>query len=262
MRPWQIASFTFFLYILLVVVATGRTGPSAARGALAGVGAGLFVVLASIIFNDSWLLQNWLLPPMGLLIAYWASGLLFVAPNARQERALMWLDDRLAIRDIARRTPRIVADVLEAAYVGVYPLVLLGLVVHLTWSAQPDASRFWAVVLITDFICFGGLPWVQTRPPRALEPEEPWSSSLRRFNLRLLGATSIQVNTFPSGHAAEAVAAALLTLDAPWPVALFMWTAALAVSAGAVLGRYHYAADALTGWLVAAMVFVASTNLG
>jgi membrane-associated phospholipid phosphatase len=74
----------------------------------------------------------------------------------------------------------------------------------------------------------------------------------------VLGATSIQVNTFPSGHAAEAVVAALFTLDAPWPVALFMWTAALAVSAGAILGRYHYAADALTGWLVAAIVFVAS----
>jgi hypothetical protein len=31
---------------------------------------------------------------------------------------------------------------------------------------------------------------------------------------------------------------------------------ALAVSAGAVLGRYHYAADAFTGWLVALGVWV------
>ena len=40
-------------------------------------------------------------------------------------------------------------------------------------------------------------------------------SSLRRFNLRVLGATSIQVNTFPSGHAAEGLVAALLVLAAP-----------------------------------------------
>jgi hypothetical protein len=34
-----------------------------------------------------------------------------------------------------------------------------------------------------------------------------------------------------------------------------MFLAALAVSAGAVLGRYHYLLDALTGWAVALVVF-------
>jgi membrane-associated phospholipid phosphatase len=92
---------------------------------------------------------------------------------------------------------------------------------------------------------------VQTRPPRALEPDEPWTSSLRQFNLRLLGATSIQVNTFPSGHAAEALVAALLVIGAPPAIVAVMFLAALAVSAGAVLGRYHYLLDALAGWLVA-----------
>jgi membrane-associated phospholipid phosphatase len=259
MRLWQTASIAFFLYVALVAAAR-RSGPKS-RMALAGAGAGLFVVLASVL-QESRLLHDWLLPPMALLIAYWASGLLFVSPDVRQERALMWLDDRLGMQSLARRTPRSVTDLLEAAYVGVYPFVLLALVVHLTWSPRPDASHFWGVVLITDFICFGFLPWVQTRPPRAVEREEPWSSPLRRFNQRLLGATSIQVNTFPSGHAAEAVVAALLTMDAPWPIVLFMWIAALAVSAGAVLGRYHYAADALTGWLVAVLVFASSAKLG
>ena len=110
-------------------------------------------------------------------------------------------------------------------------------------------------MLITDFVCFGVLPWVQTRPPRALEAGDPWPSSFRAFNLRLLGATSIQVNTFPSGHAAEALAAALLVLGAPPGVVVMMFAAALAVSAGAVLGRYHYLADALAGWAVAVAVF-------
>ena len=35
-----------------------------------------------------------------------------------------------------------------------------------------------------------------------------------------------------------------------------MFIAAIAVSAGAVLGRYHYLADILAGWLVAILVFL------
>jgi hypothetical protein len=34
-----------------------------------------------------------------------------------------------------------------------------------------------------------------------------------------------------------------------------MFLNAVAISAGAVFGRYHYAADALAGWLVALLVY-------
>ena len=67
----------------------------------------------------------------------------------------------------------------------------------------------------------------------------------------MLGATSIQVNTFPSGHAAEGLAGALLVTAAPPAIVLPMFAAALAVAAGAVLGRYHYLVDAIAGWIVA-----------
>jgi membrane-associated phospholipid phosphatase len=120
----------------------------------------------------------------------------------------------------------------------------------------PDPERFWTVILVTDYVCFGFLPWVQTRPPRALRNGDPWRSRVRKFNLRLLGAASIQANTFPSGHAAEAFAAALLVVGAPWPWVAYVGVSALLVSAGTVLGRYHYAADALAGWAVAAFVWI------
>jgi membrane-associated phospholipid phosphatase len=107
---------------------------------------------------------------------------------------------------------------------------------------------------VTDFVCFGFLPWVRTRPPRALRLVDPWRSRIRRFNLRLLGAASIQVNTFPSGHAAEAFAAVILTASAPWPVVAFMALMAVLISAGAVFGRYHYAVDAAAGCAVALLV--------
>jgi len=254
MHLWQGASVAFFIYVMLVVLWRGSWGRGTGR-TLAGAGLGLLVVLSSFAANDQAILQDWLLPPLMLLIAYWTSGLLFVAPVPRQERALMWLDDRLAVRAVADRLPRWMAEFLESAYVAVYPLIPFALMLHLTLSPHPDPPRFWSVILITDYLCFGVLPWVQTRPPRALEQAEPWASSVRRFNLRLLGATSIQVNTFPSGHAAEALAAALLILDAPGPIVGLMFVAAFTVAAGAVLGRYHYAADALAGWAVAIVVY-------
>jgi PAP2 superfamily len=253
MRLWQLASGAFFVYV--VIVAFWRTSRRPPARALAAAAMGLVVVFASRVL-DIPLLTAWVWPPALLLIAYWSSGPLFVAPRPAHEAALRWLDDRLRIRDVAGRTPRAVAEVLEAAYVGVYPLVLLALLLHLEFSPAPDSDRFWSVVLITDFLCFAVLPWVQTRPPRALEPGDPWSSSVRQFNLRLLGATSIQVNTFPSGHAAEGLAAFLLALAAPPGVVVAMFLAAVAVSAGAVLGRYHYLADAVAGWVVAVVVFV------
>jgi len=251
MRLWQLASGVFFLYVALVAV---FRRPRSGR-ALAGAATGLLVVCASLAI-DALVLTTWIWPPALLLIAYWSSGPLFVAPRPTHEAALRWLDDRLRIRDVAGRMPRPVAEVLEAAYVGVYPLVLLALLLHLEFSPSPDSDTFWSVVLVTDFLCFAVLPWVQTRPPRALESGEPWQSSLRLFNLRLLGATSIQVNTFPSGHAAEGLAAFLLALAAPPGIVVAMFLAAVAVSAGAVLGRYHYLADALVGWVVALGVFV------
>jgi membrane-associated phospholipid phosphatase len=226
---------------------------------LAGSAIGAVVVFVSAAGGQPVLLTDWIWPALVLLIAYWTSGLLFTAPVSHQEQVLYWLDRTLRVRNVAGRTPRFAAEIFEAAYAGVYLLVPVALLVRAAYSASPDPHLFWSVVLVTDFICFGTLPWVQTRPPRALEAADPWTSSVRAFNLRLLGSTSIQVNTFPSGHAAEALVAALLVIEAPAAVTLLMFLGAIAVSAGAVLGRYHYLADALAGWIVAIGVWVALT---
>jgi len=54
---------------------------------------------------------------------------------------------------------------------------------------------------------------------------------VRRFNECLLGVASIHVNTFPSGHAAEALAAALIAGASPAAFGM-MLVCALAISAG------------------------------
>jgi membrane-associated phospholipid phosphatase len=215
-----------------------------------GATLGLVLGATALLLRDS-VVEQWILPPSLLLIGYWSSGLLFVAPMARAERALLGLDATLNVRLWASRAPHWLAELLECAYLAIYPLIPIALGLHVMFVRAPDTDGFWTVILATDFICFGVLPWVQTRPPRSLESGEPWSARVRALNLRLLGSSSIQVNTFPSGHAAEALAAALLLLAAPSPVFLVVLATAVAISAGAVLGRYHFAADVFAGWVVA-----------
>jgi membrane-associated phospholipid phosphatase len=250
---WQLASGVFFAYIL----ATALLRPSTRRRSFAlwVAGTGLAAAALSTTVPQTAWLHDWILPPTLLLVGYWSSGALFVSPMPRAERLLMAADRAFGIAEF--RAPRLVAEVLEASYAGVYPIVALAFILHLVVVPSRSPERFWAVVLITDFICFGMLPWIQTRPPRALEEQPPWCASVRGFNLGLLHRASIHVNTFPSGHAAEAVAAALLVVGAPLPIVLLMGCGALAITAGAVLGRYHYALDALAGWIVAVLVWLA-----
>ena len=255
MLLWQAATAIFFIYIASLAMILPRLGMTQRWRSLAGAVAGLLVLLAAALVQHP-ILNNWVIPPVVLLLAYWTSGLLFVAPMHGAEAALVAIDRRLSIRRICHAVPRLVAEFLEVAYAAVYVVIPIALVLRYTAVGAPNPGQFWAVVLITDYICFGMLPWVQTRPPRSLEAEEPWAAWFRAVNLRLLGNTSIQVNTFPSGHAAEALAAALLVIGAPAPIVLLMFFSALSISAGAVLGRYHYAADILAGWAVAAAIYL------
>jgi hypothetical protein len=254
METWQPATAIFFIYV--AAVAAWQPGLTRGRralafaGAAAGIGAAAgTVAVPQPVFND------WIVPPLVLLVAYWTTGLLYVSPMPRVEAALMGVDRALAIRQLAGASPRVLAELLECAYLAVYPVVPMALAIQLTAAGARDAQAFWTVILVTDYICFGMLPWIQTRPPRLLEEGEPWHARVRTLNLRLLGHTSIKVNTFPSGHAAEALAAALLVAGAPAAVFAAMLLVALAISAGAALGRYHYAADVFAGWIVAVVVW-------
>jgi hypothetical protein len=255
MGSWEAPTLVFFVYTAAVAsVLRGLTVSQRTR-ALAGVALGTAILFAQDQLSVPALLRTWIVPPLLLPVAYWTSGMLFAQPMPAAEALLKTADDRLRIRQAAAQMPRPIAELLEFAYAGIYPLIPLALALHLSFGVRPDPDRFWAVVLTTDYICFGMLPWIRTRPPRALETTDPWRASFRSFNLRLLERSSIHVNTLPSGHAAEAVAAALVVSDAPAPIAISMAFSAIAVSAGAVLGRYHYAADAIAGALVAFAVW-------
>ena len=215
------------------------------------------------------LVRDWV-PAVYLLQGYWLCGLFFERPALGIERRLLALDtllfERSGLRRAVLRAPRLVASWFEAAYLLAYPFVPAGFGVFLALGHRGRADEFWTAALIAGFACYGMLPWIQTRPPRALAADRPlWTPhpGLRRLNAAVLQRMSVQVNTCPSGHAATSVAVALTVVSAGAPAigAGFLFVAASIVVA-TVLARYHYTLDTLLGLAVGVAAWgIASVSL-
>jgi len=207
--------------------------------------------------------RDWL-PGVYLLAGYWLSGLFHTRPAHRLEEQLARFDRRLGLdgrSDLGARLPRPVLEYLEGAYLLVYPLVPAALLVIVLLGGSRSADHFWTVVLLACYGSYSTLVLFMTRPPRATEQPAGGAASrgvlLRKANLFILDRGSIQVNTLPSGHAAGALAAALVVAEvAPLAGAIFTWLA-LSVAAGSVVGRYHYAIDSILGLLMAVGAWLA-----
>jgi hypothetical protein len=226
------------------------------------------IAVVAAVFTIPWLgttgalMRDWI-PLVYLVLGYWLPALLVTRTNQTLERALLtldyrWLGDRNVFA-LDERVPRPVSELLELAYLFCYPMVPMGLACLYIAGLREEADRFWTAVLLAVFGAYGLLPWLPTRPPRAIEGESTRSSGLiRRLNLSVLGRASIQLNTFPSGHAAASVATALAVgVRLPF-VGVALGLLALGILIGSVFGRYHYAADALLGAALGLVGFVMS----
>jgi membrane-associated phospholipid phosphatase len=256
---WQEVALSYVSY--LAVVSFTRREFARARPALLVAAAVVWTVYA--IFGRAPLspVLQIVVPSLVLLGGYWLSGLLFVRPNVHLERWLLSVDDRLLTRSGVlawlHRSPRLVNEYFELSYLLVYVAVPAGATALVVSGQRSDVDRFWTIVLLAEFVCYGMLPWIQTRPPRAIETSNGVARSgvVRRLNLGLVNRASIQVNTLPSGHAAGAVATALaVSTSLPYAGIAFLFMA-LSISIATVLGRYHYVVDTVLGVLVAIVVW-------
>jgi membrane-associated phospholipid phosphatase len=106
-------------------------------------------------------------------------------------------------------------------------------------------------------------PFFPSQPPRLLFPDvgaPTITTVVRRLNLAILNKATIHVAVFPSAHVSSTFSAAwALFLSIPdrrqwaWIVLIY----ACSVSIATIYGRYHYAADVVSGFavsLVAGMV--------
>jgi hypothetical protein len=251
----------YFLYLLVPIWLRATPGQRlriavwalGLAGAVAAIGAGPVTAVWRVV-------RDWA-PGLYLLAGYWLPGRLFGAPNLRLERWLMRADERwLGSRAAAGSSdlPAAARGILELSYLLCYPLVPVSFAFLYFWTdagaeASAAADAFWSAVLLAVFLCYGLLPWLPTRPPRALLTRAEPGRSLRGLNLFVLDRASIQVNTFPSGHVAAALAAALAVGSVAPATGLLIGVLAFAIAVAAVAGRYHYLADVVLGALAAVL---------
>jgi len=262
LRASEWITVAYFAYLAGAAVVVPGIGRPQRRGVIGTAIAVVITVLSFAAFGTSAMLWRDLMPLVYILVGYRLPALLVTTTNPVLERRLLALDHRLGIGNltaISGRAARTMIELLELAYLCCYPMVPIGFACLYLAGLHEESDRFWTAVLLAVFGCYGMLPWLPTRPPRAIEGEPTRSGGLTRgVNLRVLGVASIQLNTFPSGHAAASLATAL-AVGALLPLAGFLLgLLALAIAIGSVVGRYHYAADALTGMALAILGFVVS----
>jgi hypothetical protein len=257
----SLAFFSFFLALAWLRPIDRRR-----RLNVTALGAAAIVLLILPLFSGDHAVVITFRPflPLALIpMAYWQTGH-FTAPINRRWQEKLNAIDKEILRGLQRRgitpeSPRWLRVYLEYAYLFVYPMVPSGLAVLFFAGAIEHADEFWNVILPPAYLCYATLPFLRILPPRSLgESPVPHLQrpAIRKFNLAVVGFITHQSNTFPSGHAAAAVAVAL-ELISLWPaVGTVYLLIAFSIMAGAFMGRYHYALDVLLGGILAAISFV------
>ena len=249
--------------LVAAVVAVVRPLPrSRRRFVIAGAIAMALAVLALTRLTDVGLagaVRN-LAPAVWVLYAYWIASGFFVGPQGPLERWLLRVDSRLlaplALEPRLTRGPRWLVELLEIAYLAVYAMLPMGAWAAWVIGGHEAVDRFWLVVFPSEASCYLALAWLQTRPPRDLEP---WVAQVRaraifrRANEFVLHHGSHRMNTIPSGHAAGAVAVALAVTWLGSPAAGAFVALAASILVATIVGRYHFTVDTLAGALVAGL---------
>jgi hypothetical protein len=266
-----IASFCFFVLVSwlrpltyrqrLIVFLTGILNISIVLGA-AAMNHFFQNVVTTAIRN--------LIPAVIMVLAYWQSGLFYVKPNLRLQEKLWKMDQQIA--SFASRFflgtsfRKWMKSYLELSYLFCYPMVPLGIAIFYFAGQESHATQFWAYVLPPAFICYAMVMFFQTLPPRLLESDFPAETTIgagagiRTFNMGIIRHASIQINTFPSAHAAASMAVALAILRF-FPVAgWIMVCIAISIAVAAAVQRYHFAADVILGNAIAILWFVILTS--
>lgn len=258
----------YFAYLCAVALIL-PPWPRRTQAAIA-TGAAAVVLFAPRLWSGSPaadLVRDWL-PALYLVIGYWLSGWYYVAPMERVEARFLQIDRWILGQDsgsaLVETLPRAALEVLEFAYVTCFLFVPGGLLVLALAGHRDAADRFWTLVLLGEFGSFAMLPWIQTRPPRALEAQGAIDRRplfMRHMNRLQVSTVSIGVNTFPSGHVAGALATAIAIAEVipAWTPWLLGVVAAIAVAA--VLGRYHFFIDAVAGALLTLVSWIVVRGL-
>jgi PAP2 superfamily protein len=211
-------------------------------------------------FNTVSVFRDWLPAPL-MLMAYWQAGRFSRRPNERFQNYLHKLDrkwvETMLCRMADNRIYRSVSVCLELAYLSCYALVPFGLVALYLAHMRSHANEYWLVILLATYPCYLFTAFVPTLPPRKVRtdsvPTRP--GKIRAFNLWIIRQASIGLNTFPSAHVTATLGASLILLRYLPNVGLIFLLVSIGIAAGAVTGRYHYAADVIVAATLVIVIF-------
>ena len=265
MRTAEWINLVFFSFF--VIVSWLRPLTNRRRIAIVAIGTtGIILIMAAQVapqflppFPVS-VARDWL-PAALMPMVYWQAGRFSSRVNESFQTRLQWLDDKL-LRGwmptlAAKPSYRWVAAALELAYLSCYALVPMGLGVLYLAHLRRHTSEYWSVVLPATYPCYAFTAFVQTLPPRLLETDSvrPITGNIRTLNLWIVRRVSIHLNTFPSAHVTATLGGSLVLLRLVPSVGLAFLLVSIGIALGAVLGRYHYAADVLLGAALAVAAY-------
>ena len=244
-------SFEWLALIYFVLMPLAAARHARRRGWLYALGAIALVIVAR--FTVPWPARAWM-PHAYLVLGYWIPAAFTPGLNPRFESWLAEADRRLGMWSLRIRLWDVGRGMWELAYLLCYPTIPAAFAVVFIAGDRDDITRFWMAVLLAGYSCYGSLPWTAARPPRLISAPE--SVFLARMNAHVLGRVSHNMNTFPSGHVAVTLAAALVvcSVSRPWGVGFL--AVATAVAVAAFRGRYHFLVDVLVGAGVGVIAFL------
>ena len=206
--------------------------------------------------------RDWL-PLVLIMLAYREMGW-FALPHhghALEAHWVIW--DRVILRGGAKAAIEafgpVLPSVLEIAYTLVYALAPFALAMLYIYGHRDQADRFLLIFSVGVLLCYAQFPFWPSEPPRVVffgQDFPLYETVFRRFNWWILGSYGIHTSVFPSAHVAGAFSAAFgmwRAMPRPKWVSRFLLAAALLIAIATVYGRYHYAADAAAGFLMAVL---------
>jgi membrane-associated phospholipid phosphatase len=209
--------------------------------------------------------RDWV-PQALMILAYKQMGWFAPATHTNQleHQWIVWdrlLLDELGGRAFIESAGPVLPFLLELSYALVYaiPPITMGIVYAVGMRKRADTLL--SIYLLGLFLCYAQFPFWPSEPPRAVFSGQDLpnvTTVLRTFNLWLVGNYGIHTSVFPSAHVSGAFAGAFgiayLIPGRRWIVVAY-FAYGIFVAVATVYGRYHYAVDAVAGFVVGVVAF-------
>jgi membrane-associated phospholipid phosphatase len=264
LRPYEWLLLAFYTYV--AAVAPIFIANPHRRWFPALVAAGAFVTFLILSRTNS-PVRGWL-PPLFTFIAFREMN--WFTPEIRDhhlENAWIgwdrWLLDTAHLRAAIESLGALIPSYLEVCYVLVYAVAFVSALILVLNHRRDQLNTFWFAYFAGTLISYALFPYFPSDPPRTVFAGSDLPHILtifRRFNLAILGQYGIHSSVFPSAHVSSAFACAwglLITLPERKRYGVMVAIFAFSVAVATIYGRYHFATDALAGFVVSFFAFTA-----